>query len=238
MFAQEKGEEMRKYSTRVAVLLTALAFASHLAHGVEPMREPIEWANVWVQDADKTDLPRVLIIGDSIVMGYYPEVERRLRGKASCARLATSKCMCDPAFLPEVELLIKHYEFDVIHFNNGLHGYDYTEEQYAESFQHFLALVQKYAPNAKVIWALSTPERQPGNLEQFTSVNARVAERNRLVRLFAEEHDIPINDLNTMGVENPDFYTNDGTHFNEAGRAAQGKQVAEILSEQLQQDAR
>ena len=58
------------------------------------------------------------------------QVEKQLAGKAYCARLATSKCVADPAFLDEVQLLLKQYRFAVIHFNNGLHGFGYTEDQY------------------------------------------------------------------------------------------------------------
>ena len=62
-------------------------------------RESIEWLDVWVPQANQEELPRVLLIGDSITRGYYPGVESRLKGKASCARLATSKSLCDPALL-------------------------------------------------------------------------------------------------------------------------------------------
>ncbi len=43
-----------------------------------------------------------------------------LAGKAYCARLTTSKCVSDPFFPDEVQLLLKQYRFAVIHFNNGL----------------------------------------------------------------------------------------------------------------------
>ena len=46
------------------------------------MRERIEWADIWVTDADKSDLPRVLLIGDSITRGYFDGVEKPLAGKA------------------------------------------------------------------------------------------------------------------------------------------------------------
>ena len=48
----------------------------------EPIRERIEWADIWVTDADKNDLPRVLLIGDSITRGYFDGVEKQLAGKA------------------------------------------------------------------------------------------------------------------------------------------------------------
>lgn len=35
------------------------------------------------------------------------------------------------------------------HFNNGLHGHDYTEEIFMKDFPKLYKLICKYAPNAK-----------------------------------------------------------------------------------------
>lgn len=47
------------------------------------IHESIEWTNIWIPSADKNDLPRVLLIGNSITQGYYPVVEGGLKGRAS-----------------------------------------------------------------------------------------------------------------------------------------------------------
>lgn len=224
---------MRKLFVSFTVVLSTLSVFCAASRAVEPKRENIEWANIWVVDADKTDLPRVLMIGDSITMGYFDGVENRLRGKAACARLSTSKCICDPAFLPEVELLLKNYSFAVIHFNNGLHGYGYDNKQYAGAFAGLLKTFKKYAPQAKLIWASSTPERDPGDLSKFRETNKIVTERNALAARFMQEHTIPLNDLYALAVEHPEFYGGDGIHFNEKGRDAQAEQVAEIILRNL-----
>lgn len=33
--------------------------------------ENIEWTNIWIPSADKNDMPRVLLIGNSITQGGY-----------------------------------------------------------------------------------------------------------------------------------------------------------------------
>lgn len=96
----------------------------------EPIRERIEWIDIWVTDADKDEIPRVLLVGDSITRGYFGGVEKQLAGKAYCARQTTSKCVSDPTFNDDLLLLLKQYKFSAIHFNNGLHGWGYSEEQY------------------------------------------------------------------------------------------------------------
>ena len=75
-------------------LSLAIALATYLAvaesNAATPARESIEWCDIWISHANETNLPRVLLIGDSIARDYYPEVETRLTGKAFVARLATS----------------------------------------------------------------------------------------------------------------------------------------------------
>ncbi|NLX96111.1 MAG: SGNH/GDSL hydrolase family protein [Rhodopirellula sp.] len=145
-------------------VLFAIAPLVHLVSAEEPIRERIEWADIWVTDADKDDLPRVLLIGDSITRGYFGEVEKALAGKAYFARLTTSKCVSDPFFPDEVQLLLKQYRFAVIHFNNGLHGWGYTEEQYRDGLVRLLETFEKHAAGAKLIWATTTPVREASNL--------------------------------------------------------------------------
>ena len=124
---------MKRYlAALLPLLLIAQFIPAQFVSADEPVRERIEWMDVWITDAEKSELPRVLLIGDSITRGYFSPVEKRLAGKAYCARLTTSKCVADPSFVNEVQLLLKQYKFDVIHFNNGLHGWGYTEEQYKQ----------------------------------------------------------------------------------------------------------
>src|ERR1700742_965094 len=92
-----------------------------------PAREAIEWCDIWISHANETNLPRVLLIGDSITRDYYPEVEKRLAGKALVARLATSRFPADPMLAKEIALVLDGTRFDVIHFNNGMHGWHYSE---------------------------------------------------------------------------------------------------------------
>jgi hypothetical protein len=60
------------------LLLVALGFASNVAaaesNAAPPARESIEWCDIWISHANETNLPRVLLIGDSIAREYYPEV--------------------------------------------------------------------------------------------------------------------------------------------------------------------
>jgi hypothetical protein len=64
------------------ILLTFLA-AYQFVSADEPIRERIEWIDIWVTDADKDDLPRVLFVGDSITRGYSHYVNQQFT-QSSC----------------------------------------------------------------------------------------------------------------------------------------------------------
>ena len=168
-----------------------------------------------------------------ITRGYFGEVEKHLAGKAYCARLTTSKCVSDPSFADEVQLLLKHYKFAVIHFNNGLHGWGYSEDQYRDGLLKFLATVKENAGDAKLIWATTTPVRESSNLQQFGERTERVKVRNKVAAEIMQKNDIPTNDLFGLVQQHPDWHSGDGVHFNGQGKAAQAKQVAESVAKCL-----
>ena len=209
-----------------------------LVYGVvcaaEPVKhERIEWSSTWVVNADKDTRPRVLLVGDSIVNGYYSAVEKQLGGKASCARYATSKFLTHPDFHAELSLLLKRYAFDVVHINNGLHGWKYTEDEYRKGLHDVLAMLQRESPDSRIIWCMTTPTRTGGDLSQFNDRNARVIERNRIALEVMTTKRIPMNDLYAAMEKHPEFYAGDGTHYNNHGKAAQAEQVAAAVEAYL-----
>jgi len=195
----------------------------------EPIRERIEWIDIWVTDADKDDLPRVLLVGDSITRGYFGGVEKHLAGKAYCARLTTSKCVSDPTFNDDLLLLLKQYEFSAIHFNNGLHGWGYTEEQYRDGLLKTVAVVKKHSDGAKLIWATTTPVRESSDLQKFAERTDRVKVRNKDAAEIMKDSGVSTNDLFGLVKDHADWQSTDGVHFNAKGNEALAKQVAESV---------
>jgi len=210
-------------------LLTMVSFGS----ADDPVREWIEWIDIWVTDADKTDLPRVLLVGDSITRGYFDAVEKHLAGKAYCARLTTSKCVSDPTFNDDLQLMLKQYKFSVIHFNNGLHGWGYTEDQYRDGLLTTVVAVKEHSGDAKFIWATTTPVRASSNPQQFGEKTERVKVRNKLASEIMKENDVSTNDLFELVKDHADWTSGDGVHFNGQGNEALAKQVAESIAESL-----
>ena len=193
-----------------------------------PSRESIEWCDIWISLATKTNLPRVLLIGDSITRDYYPEVERRLAGKAFLARLATSRFIADPVLLKEIELVLDQAKFDVIHFNNGMHGWQHSEADYRQAFPKFLETIRSHAPQARLIWAATTPLRDGKGVTGDTKAgysDERISARNAIASEIVTAQKIPTNDLNAPMRGHPEYHS-DNVHFNKQGIKIQAAQVS------------
>lgn len=74
---------MKQVITFILLFLSIATFAQQ-----KIAREYIEWSDNWIPGANKTDLPHVLLIGNSITRGYYGEVEQALKNKAYVGRLS------------------------------------------------------------------------------------------------------------------------------------------------------
>ncbi|MHB9031955.1 MAG: SGNH/GDSL hydrolase family protein [Anaerolineae bacterium] len=193
--------------------------------------EYIEWLDLWVAGADKSDLPRLLLVGDSIARSYYGHVDKALEGKFYCARLCTSTCVCDDVYLRELGLLLEEYPFAVIHFNNGLHGGGYSLDDYRAGLERTWDYIALHAPMAQRIWAASTPVRYPKRVEELNvERTAWVIERNRVAAEVAGARHIPVDDLFSPVHMHPEYFSEDGVHYNPAGVAVLGDTVLKALA--------
>jgi lysophospholipase L1-like esterase len=213
----------------------ALALFAALAAGAQPqvVRESIEWLDVWIPNTNDHGLPRVLLIGDSITRGYGKQVEAGLKDKAYVARLATSKNLGDPVLLTEVALVLGEHSFDIIHFNNGMHGDGYSEEAYGAALPELLATLRRHAPSARLIFATTTDVRERNNLERVHAKTERMIRRNELVTAFAKREHIPLDDLFEVVRGHPELHAGDGVHMNEKGYEALASQVVKEIQKLL-----
>jgi len=200
-------------------------------------RESIEWCDIWISHANETNLPRVLLIGDSITRAYYPAVEKHLAGTAYVGRLSSSAFISDPVLLEQIKMVLTQYKFDVIHFNNGMHGWQHSEKEYEQALPECLKTIRKYAPNAKLIWANTTPLKvspplSPDNKARAT--DQRIAERNAIAAKFMQTQGVPVEDLNTPMQNHPEYHS-DNVHFNDDGISIQADLVAVDIKKLLQQ---
>jgi lysophospholipase L1-like esterase len=161
-------------------------------------------------------------------------VQRSLEGKALVDRLSTSAFVSDPILLAQIAMVLDNTHYDIVHFNNGMHGWQHSEEEYRAGFPAFVETIRKHAPSAKLIWAATTPLKasapvKPGDPRVS---DERIAARNAIALEIVKPQGIAVNDLCTPMLGHPELHA-DNVHFNPKGVALQGKQVADEISKQL-----
>ncbi len=197
------------------------------------VRERSEWSQIWWDVANDTSMPRVLLIGDSVTVGYSAGVIKQLEGIAHVDRLGNSRNILDPIHLKETRTLLEEGQYAVIHFNNGLHGFHLSVEQYAQGLRDYVALLRELAPGVPLIWGSSTPITVKEHPEQLAPNNDVVVARNAAAAEIMNELGILTNDLYALVVGKPELRS-DTHHYNEVGRAEQAEAVAGALRPYVQ----
>jgi acyl-CoA thioesterase-1 len=111
---------------------------------------------------DVPGLPRVLLIGDSISMGYTLPTRAALAGKANVHRPPTN-CGSTISGLKNLDAWVGTNHWDVIHFNWGMHDLKYLQngkqnvpvDQYEENLRILVTRLQK--TGATLVFATTTP---------------------------------------------------------------------------------
>jgi len=193
--------------------------------------EKIEWTYTDRPEKPVAGLPNLLMVGDSITRAYYPAVAKDLEGKANVYYLATSCSVGDERLKPQIAEYYKMIgvTFDVVHFNNGMHGWGYTEEEYRQYFPELIAAVKDGAPKAKLMWATVTPVRKD---KDGGATNARIEARNAIAAEFVGKAGMTTDDQHALMMSHQDLHSDD-VHYSAAGSEMQGRQVADSVEKLL-----
>jgi acyl-CoA thioesterase-1 len=210
-------------------LATGLA-QTNKAKRVNPMT-PIE---------EVKGLPHVLIIGDSISIGYTLPTRALLQGKVNLHRIPTNGGPTTKG-LAEIEKWLKNRKWDLIHFNWGLHDLKYmgkdgtnlvpkekggvVQVPLADYEKNLEKLVVRMKKSAKqLVWRNTTPipagskARYVGDSLKYNQAAARVMKR----------HKIPTLDLFTPSKKNmKEWMRNADVHYYPHGSQALAKIVAD-----------
>ncbi len=185
--------------------------------------------------ADVPGLPRVLLIGDSVSMGYTLRVRAALQGRANVHRVPTNAGPSSKG-VAEIDRWLGDGTWDVIHFNFGLHDVrllkpdeiNVPRDRYEANLRAIVARLQR--TGATLIWATTTPAppnpragQYPRNPDDITAYNAIAA------RVMAE-HGVRTNDLHAAVLPRiRELQPEDDVHFNALGSDVLGAQVAAAL---------
>jgi len=211
---------------------TSLAAWATLAQGGQQAVHP---SLVTVQD--DPGLPRVLLIGDSISMGYTCPVRALLQGTANVHHIpenggATTRGVAN------LSRWLEPGPWDVIYFNFGLHDLKYmpdgTRQVPADEYEKNLMQITSALrqTGARLIWASTTPVPQ-GDLSPIRH-DADVVAYNALAQGIMDHNGILISDLYSLALPRlPELQQPVNVHFSEYGSRMLAGWVADSIEQAL-----
>ena len=173
--------------------------------------------------------PKVLIIGDSISIGYTPHVKQTLLAEANVVH---NKGNAGPTEngLKNIDEWIGTTKWDVIHFNWGLHDLkvmpDGQKQVSPEAYQKNLRELvrQLKATGARLIWANTTPV-PAGKLNPPRGA-ADVSVYNAIAKRIMDENRIATDDLYSFALPQlSKIQRPENVHFTAEGSETLAKQV-------------
>lgn len=234
----KKGESMKRTMSKVLVMCAAaVAFAAFGNDGNCPIsenksgRENIEWTMYYAFGmTDETrNLPRVLLVGDSICNFYKTDVRERLKGKANISFWVSSYCVTRPEYKRHLMFVLDDAKYDVIHFNNGLHSLKTPTDAWAKSLKATLELIREKQPQAKIVWCSSTPLTDADKTAKCRELNAAAAKVVAEFGVSATDDLFALCDL----LDRKENWM-DGCHFKPAAVAKQADQVSALVLSALE----
>ena len=187
---------------------------------------------------DQPGLPRVLLIGDSISVGYTVGVRERLAGRANVHRIPENGGPTSRG-VANIDAWLGDGDWDVIHFNWGLHDIKYmddgnrqvSKEDYAVNLRSLVARMKE--TGATLIWCTTTPV--PSGDEITSRKTEDVPPYNAIAQGIILEEEIMIDDLYGFALPQLEELQRDqNVHFTEAGSAALAELVAECIETALE----
>jgi len=186
---------------------------------------------------DEPTLPRILLIGDSISMGYTIPVRSLLKGTANVHRIPENGGPTTNG-LAKLQSWLGNAHWDVIHFNWGLHdlkimpdGFrQVSPEAYEKNLRELVR--QLKASKATLIWASTTPV--PEGVKNPVRHPTDVSTYNAIAKKIMDEQRIAMDDIYTFSLPQLSKIQRPmNVHFTDEGSAVLATQVASSIKSVL-----
>lgn len=222
---------MHETTKQFIAIFVILAIATNVASAQQTAKKKRPPNPAFAKIEDDPSLPRVLLLGDSISIGYTVPVREALAGKANVHRPAAN---CGPTIrgLEAIDQWLGDGKWDVIHFNWGLHDLKYIDGEHqvplADYEKNLTTLVERLKKTgAKLIWCSTTPvpegvspPRKDADVIAYNAVAAKIMKAN----------DIPTDDLYQFALPKlKEIQREANVHFTPEGSKVLAGQVAKSI---------
>ena len=238
-----------RWMTLLALGLLSAATVTTAApeKGSKAEKEAADWA--FTPDPA---LPNVLILGDSISIGYTRDVRQQLRGRANVYRpmnaagTAAENCSDTAKGVSELDRWLGTQTWAVIHFNWGLHDLKHMKDgkpsgdpkdpvladipTYTRNMETIVARLKK--TGARLVFGSTTPV--PAGCKSPFRDPADAPRYNAAAAAVMQAQGVRVDDLFAFAQPQLDkLQLPQNVHFTTAGSKALGEQVAQVIREEL-----
>lgn len=200
----------------------------------EQMLETYEWDNVWWEHASDTEKKRVLLVGDSITVGYRAQLNKTLDGEIYVDSFASSKSIDNPFLKPSIVSMIAQKRPALMILNNGLHGFHLDTEDYEKHYRATVKLLREDYADIKLALTLTTPSRVPSDLTKLNDgQNEIICARNAAARRIADEYGLDVIDLYELLIHEDYTLWSDTVHLKPEGYDKLTHAVADYIKKNI-----
>jgi hypothetical protein len=193
--------------------------------------------------------PKILIIGDSISMGYTPFVKEMLGDKAIVSH-NNGNAQHSGYGLENIEAWIQEDDYDIIQFNWGLWDLCYrhpdskvqgnrdkingtitfSTEEYGQNLEAIVKLLKEFT-NARLIYVTTSyvPENEAGRYEKDAQ------KYNKVAKEVMKKYSVQVNDIykKSKTIHKKFGEGNDNVHYTKKGYEELGKVISSYLNKEI-----
>ncbi len=186
----------------------------------------------YIDERPAQNKKKILFIGDSILMGYKSVIVEKL------SDYFLIDCWITPIHegvdnLPNLLSKIASYrDYDIIHFNIGLHGYQsdrVVESEYIDLMTRYVETLKKTSPNALLFWSSTTPVLIKDRYEIDGDINPIIERRNEKAYQIMIDNNVYVIELYSLMMKHLYYSAKDKFHWNDNGKRIQGITIVDSI---------
>ena len=179
--------------------------ATNALQRVHP-HETVEWTESYGFNMTKSDKPRALYLGASILWGFRMQLHRGLEGAVDLSYVTTSKSVSDDTYDRFLRFWLGEARYDIVYLTPISHSWNDDFELWKAGVKRSLATVRECCPNAQIVCFTTTRrEKTPSSLMR----------QSAWLKEHLRREGVPLVDIWQFTDRGDDTIWRDGVHLKE-----------------------